>query len=711
MPADVLQFLASAGAGTPLLLLLVKATVILGVAAAATLVMQRATAGSRHMVWLVTLGSLLVVPALATFAPVSIPVLPAAVAAPTTPRTAPVAIDDAPPSNAADTELGGGSAVSRDTRQGGVASEMARGDTWRERLQSAPPLALLFTLWALVAAAIAASLARAAAIVRRIVRDASPLQAGEWVDPLYEIADRLGLDNAPRLLRSDDVDMPFACGVLQPTIVLPSDCESWSLARRRAVLLHELAHIRRRDLLGHTVGRIACAIYWFHPLVWTAAKHLRSESERACDDIALACGAPAADYAEHLLDIVTSVRGNRTPAVAIAMARRKDFEGRMLAILDPGLARTTPNRQRSLGLVGAIAASALLIGAVVPAPRAANAAAPGGAASADSPVDSEPELQLADRADAHVTAGSSAPNDTALRDVMQSATREVIAEAIASAEAEATGKAVASAVAPAVTRIVPGVVTATLEGLFGSAEEADDDERATLLARVLRTDSSANLRRVAAWGLADHADAAVAEQALAEAVRRDASIEVREMAAWALSEARSEGVGAAALHAAVRGDADARVRATAAWALGDAGGESSIAPLVAALGDASSSVRTRALWAIGSIGPRSAPPAVTALLRSDDAKLRKLASWVLYEIEDPSSAPALAAAVRAERDADVQGGMLRALATLGETSVGVIQELVESSDPRIRSMAVHALAGGDAFGPWPWPWPQPRPHP
>ena len=66
---------------------------------------------------------------------------------------------------------------------------------------------------------------------------------------------------------------------------------------------------------------------------------------------------------------------------------------------------------------------------------------------------------------------------------------------------------------------------------------------------------------------------------------------------------------------------------------------------------------------------------------------------------------------RQEQDKDIQLGYIRALAAMGDKSVDAIRPLLESSDQRIKTMAVRALAGGHATGPWPHPWPQPRPYP
>src|SRR4030095_8597368 len=90
--------------------------------------------------------------------------------------------------------------------------------------------------------------------------------------------------------------MPLTFGLLQSRVLLPSDADAWPHERRRAVLMHELSHVERHDCLTQALAQLACALYWFHPLVWLAAHRMRVERERACDDRALAAPMRASEY-------------------------------------------------------------------------------------------------------------------------------------------------------------------------------------------------------------------------------------------------------------------------------------------------------------------------------------------------------------------------------------------------------------------------------
>jgi beta-lactamase regulating signal transducer with metallopeptidase domain len=478
-----------------ILVLLIKATCLLAVALAASALLHRSSAGSRHLVWLVALTGLLTLPVVAAWAPLPLQVLPSVEPA-----------------------IGSTVALPRDIRLDDVRRATVAAPT------QAPVASVTSDRFPTPSAGTPLSLGTMLAaawmvVVRRIVARARPLDDPAWQTPLYEIADRLELDAAPRLLRSDDVKMPFAAGLLSSTIVLPAESDDWSAERRTAVLIHELGHVRRRDLIGHTVGRIACAFYWFHPLVWTAARRLRAESERACDDLALVFGARPSDYAEHLLDIVTCVRDHNTPAVALAMAHRKEFEGRMLAILNPELRRRGLGRLQSGALVGGLASLALVLGAAAPVPRATEKVA---------------QVQAPDSM-ATSTAPRAADDDTT-------------------------------------DRVHEAVRIATHERADTGARAGG--QRAEVLAKMLRTDSSASVRRIAAWGLHNYGDVRVAVDALTAAVTDDADADVREMAAWSLAEAEHDSGAAAALVKALRQDKSAQRAVQGAGRIGEGPGRS-----------------------------------------------------------------------------------------------------------------------------------------
>jgi HEAT repeat protein len=396
-----------------------------------------------------------------------------------------------------------------------------------------------------------------------------------------------------------------------------------------------------------------------------------------------------------LLDIVTCVRNHATPSVALALAHRKEFEGRMLAILNPELRRKGMGRAGTALLVTSLLLLAVVVGGAMPVQRVAD--------TRDLQLATEPTQTVPSPA-ADMPQGlpeapgaSVAPRtSTRVQEKVRQSTRVDVNNVQAMVQSTATNTA----------KAVMGAAPQN-----AAASDSTDDERATVLARALRTDSDPSVRRVAAWGLERYAETAVAADALVAALNSDADETVREMAAWALASANRTPAVIQALSKAAQQDGNLKLKSTAVWALGSMGNESSVDILTAALASSDPKVRAMAAWGIGNAEPQKAPAALVKALSDPDVNVRRSAAWALFNIQDPSTLPALEAAFAKETDPAIQADLIRAIGATGESSVDVLSRLVSSPDARIRSAAVTALAGGGAGGPWPMPKPQPRPNP
>jgi beta-lactamase regulating signal transducer with metallopeptidase domain/HEAT repeat protein len=704
----------------PLLLFVAKATLVLIAALGATALLRRGTAGERHLVWLAALVGVLALPVLGRIPALQLGVLPNAFAPPVSEEAPARAVfADAPPAAttiiAAPSEGGGGATVvtiapSRAPAAIAIAPVPAPAAVAAPSPALAPATALaprlgasmlqtIAMVWAGVALALLAWLAFGVLQVRRIIATSSELTSPDWAMPLCEVADRLDLEQPPRLVMSERIEMAFACRVLAPTIVLPAAAENWTDDRRRAVLFHELAHVKRHDLVSHTLGRVACALYWFHPLVWAAARNLRNESEKACDDLVLSCGARASDYAQHLLEMVTSVRGHGAPVLGIPMARKKEFEGRMLAILDPAIRRVSTGRLRAATVIAGLGALSLTVAAVSPA-RAADEQSRLAAAVMETPttataVAAAPAIAGVERP----AAAATTPGPAYLPPE-----RSLTPSELPAFGGDKLGRSLGAVAGSAVRHALAGL------GILPQQARASDTARVALLIKVLQTDADAGVRRTAAWGLGE-AGTPNARAALAHALQSDSDAEVREMSAWALAESGGGPDASTALAGALTHDANVKVRRTAAWALGEGGRRADADALVSALSDSDAKVRETAVWALGEIGVDRAPPTLVNLLADTSVKVREITAWALGEIGDTAAVRPITRAFGTETDNKVKRMYLWSLSEIGTAPTELIESAMKSSDPELRRHAVQLLTGSGGSWPMPMPRPMPRPTP
>jgi TonB family protein len=261
-----------------MLLILVRVTALFLAATVAVTAMRKASAALRHFVCICALAGSLLMPATAL-----LPARMIAIHLPVTIQAAAAATNTAP---------------------------VAGGWWWS---------AIFLTVWALGCVVLLLRLVMGHGRAAKMVRSATA--AG--VDGVYFA----------------DVDVPIVCGLLRPAILMPKPATGWPEWQVEAAVRHERMHIRRNDLWSNFAAQVACAIWWFHPLIWILFRRLRNDQEAACDDAILFSGFEPATYAEALL----AVARNSTPNLlnGCAMTTQMNLKSRITRLLDRGIARTT----------------------------------------------------------------------------------------------------------------------------------------------------------------------------------------------------------------------------------------------------------------------------------------------------------------------------------------------------------------------------------
>lgn len=355
--------------------LIAKSAIVIVLVAICVAAFRKASATTRHALWLSAIALLIVMP-MATIAlpSVSIPVLPPrATTVVTSAAAEPPLVIEAPGTITVDNAP----AATPTTAPRNAAANSMRWplNTW------------LFLVWLIGVSMIALRAAVGLIGVARLQRNAETVTDETWNETLSEMRREMGVQRHIALIRSLSVPVPMTWGLVRPRICLPADSCDWTESKQRIVLSHELAHVRRGDWLWQLIATAATALHWFNPLAWWAARRLRSEAETACDDSVIQHGCRPVDYADCLYELVRDSRAPR-PAftLAVAMARRTELPERLTMILNHD-ARRSPIRFRTLAIVlgGVMLAGTLIATAQLDRARA-DEPAPKKAATADNPL-------------------------------------------------------------------------------------------------------------------------------------------------------------------------------------------------------------------------------------------------------------------------------------------------------------------------------------
>ena len=524
-----------------------------------------------------------------------------------------------------------------------------------------------------------------------------------------------------RLAAHPRIRSPILCGIFRPLILVPMDWLQLSLEGRRAVLLHELAHVRRRDhWLAPLLDTIRIA-FFFHPLVRWLLARLEYERELLCDEMVVRRGVDPRDYARLLLEFARASGRFAWPAVSLPMSRRRTVKGRIHHLLEEDMERWIRPLPARWAVVLGVALLSLTLGLASyrvlaeekekpsPAPakekKGADAVKPaenklkredlryGGKDFNQWRHDLLTELKESIRVDgmkafaAFGTNGYAAEATEAILDIMRSYDTMMIVVGN-------TGGAFHS-----INRN-NAIVVAGSEAIWEIGAEA-----VPVLAEAVKS-RNRNVRRFAIVSLREFKGGVQsAIPTLLQAFKSDDPA-TRELAIRAVGNI--DGGTKEVLDALIEAlnDKSKDLRANAVDALGNIGesAKPAIPALLKALEEKNSVVRHNAITALRKVGAGAkAVPAISRLLRDEDEAIRKNAFGYLQSLkpgEAKEAVPALLAILKTKDD-PYQGiaiEILRKIGPAAKDAIPALNELLRNGDENLRTSAINALKAIDPDG-------------
>jgi bla regulator protein blaR1 len=205
------------------------------------------------------------------------------------------------------------------------------------------------------------------------LRDGSPLHEGREVKALRRLERVGGIRQRIEIFLSRVSLEPGIFGIARPILVWPEGISArLDDAHVKAILAHEIGHVRRRDNLFASIHMLVEAIFWFHPLVWFLGTRLVEEREVACDEEVLELGSERQVYAESILKICEFCVGS--PLACVSGVTGADLKKRIVRIMTAGASRKMDfGKKLFLGTAGFLAfAVPVAFGLAYAAPRVAS---------------------------------------------------------------------------------------------------------------------------------------------------------------------------------------------------------------------------------------------------------------------------------------------------------------------------------------------------